>query len=234
MYAVGRRLWGALEGTGRRAWSGSRSCRSRTRDTPHRRGLSAVAVAAYGSSRSARTARARYFLIAGLGLGLTVAFKYTAGLILVPVLVAIVLRALKEERTLRRLAIGTALVGRARVLVFFLTNPYFVLDLGEAIDELRAQRYAGERGEARPGGGEPVRASTCRACTWGLGWAALAAALVGVVWQWRRDRTRAILLPLFPVLLFLYLGSDAERYFARWLLPAYPILALWRASRSRR
>ena len=54
----------------------------------------------------------------------------------------------------------------------------------------------------------------------------MGAAAVGIVWQFRRDRMRAVLLAVFPVLLFLYLGSDAERYFARWLLPAYPILAL--------
>ena len=47
------------------------------------------------------------------------------------------------------------------------------------------------------------------------------------MWEFRRNRVRAILLALFPLLLFLYLGSDAERYFARWLMPAYPILALF-------
>ena len=47
------------------------------------------------------------------------------------------------------------------------------------------------------------------------------------MWEFRRNRARALLLALFPLLLFLYLGSDAERYFARWLMPAYPILALF-------
>jgi hypothetical protein len=38
---------------------------------------------------------------------------------------------------------------------------------------------------------------------------------------------RTLLLALFPLILFAYLGSDAERYFARWLLPTYPLLALF-------
>ena len=85
----------------------------------------------------------------------------------------------------------------------------------------------GERGEARARSRRTRSGSTCRRLTWGLGWGALVAAAVGVVWEFRRDRMRAILLALFPLLLFLYLGSDAERYFARWLMPAYPILALF-------
>ena len=61
--------------------------------------------------------------------------------------------------------------------------------------------------------------------TWGLGWGAAIAAAVGVAWEWRRNRTRALLLAIFPVVLFLYLCT-AGRFFARWLLPTYPVLAL--------
>ena len=61
--------------------------------------------------------------------------------------------------------------------------------------------------------------------SWGLGWGASAAAAAGLAWQARVDRRRALLLALFPVLLFAYLCT-AERSFARWLMPAYPVLAL--------
>ena len=63
--------------------------------------------------------------------------------------------------------------------------------------------------------------------TSGIGWGAIVAALVGSVWEFRRNPPRAVLLGLFPLILFVYLGLDAERYFARWLLPAYPVLALF-------
>jgi hypothetical protein len=61
--------------------------------------------------------------------------------------------------------------------------------------------------------------------TWGLGWAALAAALVGVVVELRRDVVRGLILIALPLALFVYLASQS-RYFGRWLLPAYPALAL--------
>jgi len=41
----------------------------------------------------------------------------------------------------------------------------------------------------------------------------------------RAHRTRALILLVFPLLLFLFLGGQA-RYFARWLLPAYPALVI--------
>ena len=61
--------------------------------------------------------------------------------------------------------------------------------------------------------------------TWGLGWGSALAAAVGVVWEWRRNRMRALLLALFPVILFAYLCTQG-RFFARWMMPTYPILAL--------
>jgi Dolichyl-phosphate-mannose-protein mannosyltransferase len=228
VYSVGRRLWGASEGVVAAAvlafaFLPVAYSRYAVTDVGV---LFAVCLAAYAMLKIHEDGARRYYLIAGLGLGLTVAFKFTAGLILVPILVAIVLRALKEERTVRELAIGTGIVAGVSVIVFFLTNPYFVLDLDEALDELRSQRFSAN--EAKLGQKEENPFGFyLGSLTWGLGWGAIAAAAVGLVWELRRNRMRALLLALFPLLLFLYLGSDAERYFARWLMPTYPILALF-------
>ena len=228
VYAVGRRLWGAFEGVVAAAvlafaFLPVAYSRYAVTDVGV---LFPVAFTAYAMVRIHETGGRRYYLMAGLGLGLIVAFKYTAGLILVPMLVAIVLRSLKEERTVRELAIGAGIVAGVSAVVFFLTNPYFVLDLDEALDELRSQRFSA--GEAKLGQKEEnPYAFYLSTLPWALGWGAALAAAVGVVWEFRRNRIRAVLLALFPLLLFLYLGSDAERYFARWLMPAYPILALF-------
>jgi len=155
-----------------------------------------------------------------------VGFKYTAGLVLIPVLVAVALRARSAGQSVREVVTGLAIVGGLALLVFAVTNPYFLLDLDEAIDELRSQRFAA--GDPKPGQVEQSPYGFyLSSLTWGIGWGALVAAAVGLVWELRRNRTRAVLLALFPLILFAYLGLDADRYFARWLLPAYPVLALF-------
>ena len=51
------------------------------------------------------------------------------------------------------------------------------------------------------------------------------AALAGAAIELRRDLVRGLILVALPVALFAYLSFQA-RYFGRWLLPAYPALAM--------
>jgi hypothetical protein len=138
----------------------------------------------------------------------------------VPLLAAAALR-LRVDRA----AIGhTALALAAMVLAFLVTTPYFLLDLNEAIDELRAQSYAAD--EPKFGqGDESAFVFYPASLTWGLGWGVAIAAAVGSAWLFRRERARALLIAAFPILLYLYLCT-AGRHFARWLMPTYPALAL--------
>jgi len=61
--------------------------------------------------------------------------------------------------------------------------------------------------------------------TWGLGWLPSLFALGGAGALFARHRRLALLLAPAPVLLFLYLGQQS-RFFARWMLPVYPILCM--------
>jgi hypothetical protein len=65
--------------------------------------------------------------------------------------------------------------------------------------------------------------------TWGLGWAAAIAALVGAILELRRNLVRGLMLVAVPLALFVYLSAQS-RYFGRWLLPAYPALAMLAAA----
>jgi hypothetical protein len=227
VYAVGRRLWGTFEGVAAAAvlafaFLPVAYSRFALTDVGV---LAPVAVATYAAVKIHDEGAWRHYVIAGLAFGFTVAFKYTAGLVLVPLLVATASRARREERPLRHAALGTALIGGIAVVVFFLTNPYFVLNLDEAATELESQREAAR--VLKPGQGEEnLFEFYGSSLTWGLGWGALVAAVAGAVWQFRRDRWRAFLLVLFPVLMIVYLSADAELFYARWLLPSYPVLAL--------
>src|SRR5205823_5808861 len=106
-----------------------------------------VALSLYGAVLVYERGRWRDYLLAGAAAGLAVGFKYTAGLVILPALVAGGLRLWGEPGPLVR----------------------------------------------RP--------------------------------ALRRDRRRGLVLLVFPVALYLYMGGQS-RYFGRWMLPMYPLLAL--------
>ena len=214
--------------------------------------LAPVTLAVYAAIRVYEAGARRHYLLAGASVGLAIGFKYTAGLVLLPLLAAAGVRALAaapEPRTPRALlgALRTAgLAGSVRVVlrlrrhaearslalalagliaVFFVTTPFFFLDPISALYQLKTQAEAA-------GGAEKLGQTSSfgvlfylDSLTWGLGFAALAAVLAGAALVWRRDRARALLLLLFPLALFLYMSLQS-RYFARWILPLYPMLAL--------
>jgi hypothetical protein len=61
--------------------------------------------------------------------------------------------------------------------------------------------------------------------TWGFGWVPLVAAAAGGVLAFRADLRRALFLVPWPLVFLVYMGAQ-ERFFGRWLLPAFPALAI--------
>jgi hypothetical protein len=182
----------------------------------------------YFSLRAWEEGQRRHYVLAGVAAGFAIGFKYTAGLVLVPLFVAAAARFWRDRDTpwLRRSDLrNLILTGVATTIAFAITTPFFFVKPISALYQLKQQaEAAGESaklGQSQEGGFSYY----LKSLTWGFGWAAFAAAIAGAVIEVRRDRWRGILLALFPLVLFLYLGSQT-RYFGRWLLPMYPVLAL--------
>jgi hypothetical protein len=221
-YVVGRRLWGAMEGIAAAAvlsFAFLPVAYSRYAVTDAA-ALLPVVVAIYAVIQIHEDGRRQWFVIAGAATGFAIGFKYTTGLIVVPLLAAAAIRIRRD----RGVVADTLLALGAMVAAFLVTTPYFLIDLGVAIDQLRAQSYAADEPKFGQEDGSAF-AFYPESLTWGLGWGVLLATAVGFVWLFRRERARALLLASFPVLLYLYLCT-AERHFARWLMPTYPVLAL--------
>jgi hypothetical protein len=190
--------------------------------------LAPVALVLLFSVRIAERGGWRWCAAAGAAAGLAIGFKYTAGLVLLApgLALALPLLARRDRAALRIAAIGAlALVG-GTLATFFVTNPFFFLDLDTAVHQLRGQaELAGSQdkfGQENDTG--PLY--YLDSLLWGLGYVAAACSLAGAVLLARRDRVRLALLLIFPVALFLYL-SVQSRFFGRWLLPVYPVLALF-------
>ena len=222
VYAVGRRLWSTAEGVAAAAilsLSFLPVAYSRLALTDVAV-LAPVAVAVYGAVRAREDGRLRFFLLAGMAAGMAAAFKYTAGLVAVPLLFAGLLSAPWRRSAVLNLSAATL----AGALVFVATNPFFVVNLGQAIADLQSQSAAAHRpklGQRE----ESAHLFYLRSLTWGLGWGPALGTALGAVLVFRSSPTRGVLLALFPLLMFVCLSSG-DRYVARWLMPIYPILAL--------
>ena len=127
-------------------------------------------------------------------------------------------------RALGGLALGCALAA----VVFVALNPYLFGSLDAWWSDLRDQAEVAAD-QPKPGQESGGVSYYLDSLTWGLGWAAAFAALAGAVLELRRDLVRGLMLIAVPLALFVYLSAQS-RYFGRWLLPAYPALAMLAAA----
>jgi len=112
--------------------------------------------------------------------------------------------------------------------VFVALNPYLFDSLDAWWGDLRDQAEVAAD-QPKPGQESGGVSYYLDSLTWGLGWAAAIAALAGAVLELRRDLVRGLMLIAVPLALFVYLSTQS-RYFGRWLLPAYPALAMLAAA----
>jgi dolichyl-phosphate-mannose--protein O-mannosyl transferase len=91
--------------------------------------LAPVALSIVGSVRAWEDGRLRWWVLAGAAAGVAVGFKYTAGLVLLPLAVATIAALVRGGReALPRVAGGAGLAALAALVAFFVTNPYFFLE----------------------------------------------------------------------------------------------------------
>ena len=226
-YWAARRLWGVREGLVAAAvlafaFLPVAYSRVAVTDVGALIGMSlslAFAVLAYERGRT------RDYALAGAAAGLAVAFKYTAGLALLPLAIAVLAR-LRADGV--RAAGGAAFGAALAALVFVVLNPYLFGSLDAWWSDLRDQAEVAAD-QPKPGQESGGVSYYLDSLTWGLGWAAALAALAGALLELRRDLVRGLMLAAVPVALFVYL-SVQSRYFGRWLLPAYPALAMLAAA----
>jgi len=206
--------------------------------------LAPATLSLLGSAGILRKGRARDYLLAGVGLGLACATKYTAGIVLVPLLAAAALRWRERRRAGNPPASGGAeqpgapapagagivagvlIAGASALAMFVIANPYALLDYHSFHAELVHQstlssESQGKLGAPKDGG----LAYYLWSFTWGLGWAPSLAALGGAVAIWRHDRRVGWMLVPAALLFLAFMGTET-RYFGRWLMPIFPVACL--------
>jgi YYY domain-containing protein len=176
------------------------------------------------------------FIWAGVCVGLAVATKFSAMALLAPLGIAILHRWWMERRLLPIIGWSVASV-LAGVVAFAVAEPYIVLNFDRVMRDITEQshmvRNAGLFPFTTQYVGTPKYAYEIEQLVlWGmappLGLAALWATLTRPAQVWRGGRADDLVL-LFWVVPFFLVTGWFEVKFPRYLLPIYPVLALWAA-----
>ncbi|TYL46109.1 DUF2029 domain-containing protein [Nocardioides sp. BGMRC 2183] len=225
VYLVGRRFAGTTVGLCAAAFLGLAYLpvfysHQALNDVP---ALVPTALALLASLRYYDEGRRGDLLLAGAAVGVAAGIKYLAAPMALVVAAAALLRAVvHRSRTSTALAWLVA-SGAACIAALLLLNPFLVVEFGKFLDNMTGQSAQAATTKLGQSGTAWLGYPTSLA--WGFGVIPTLLAGVGVVLAWRADRARATLLLLFPVALYLTMGVQ-ERYFGRWMLPAYPALAV--------
>jgi 4-amino-4-deoxy-L-arabinose transferase-like glycosyltransferase len=172
-----------------------------------------------------RTARRRYYALAGLGLGVAAATKYTGGIAVLP-LAAVVWLALRERSQRREVLRSAALAGALAIVAFVVCDPYSLLAFASFKAGLTHQgtESAAASGKLGLTHGSGILYYLWT-LTWGVGWLPAIAALIAVPWLWFRERR--LLLFFVPALaVYLVFMGIQGRYFGRWLMPVVPMICV--------
>ena len=187
--------------------------------------LAPVSLSLFGIAGVLRYGRPRDYVVAGIGLGLACAMKYTGGIVLLPLIAATAAQYAAPGGHPPALR-GLAIAALTSVAAFVIANPYAVIDFPAFWDGITHQSSAAGAEQGKLGlTHENGFTYYLWSFTWGLGWIPLGMALMAVPLLWRDERRLVWLLAPAPILFLVFMGMQ-ERYFGRWLLPVFPFVCL--------
>jgi 4-amino-4-deoxy-L-arabinose transferase-like glycosyltransferase len=188
--------------------------------------LAGVSLALYGIAGVHQRGRGGDYLLAGLGIGLAAATKYTDGIIAVCLIVAAAHDGTRRPPAVvaRRFLVAMLLA----LAAFTAANPYWILSWGEFKTGLTNQANLAAGAQqvklGTPGGGGILY--YLWSFTWGIGLGPTVAAAAGiVVLLVRKLYWTALLLVPVQIVFIIFMGGQ-QRYFGRWLIPMLPLDAI--------
>ncbi len=187
--------------------------------------LAPIGLALFGAAGVLREGRIRDYVLAGLGLGIACATKYTGGIVILPLIAAGTAQFLAPGGR-GPATRGLLIAGVFAMAGFIGANPYSVINFEAFKEGINHQTAAADAALGKLGitqdNGVGYYLWTF---TWGMGLVPLVAAVAGAILLLRDEPRLTAVLASAPFAYVLFMGSQA-RFFGRWLLPVFPLVAL--------
>lgn len=166
------------------------------------------------------------YLVAGVGLGLATGTKYTAAALSVAIFAAWAIRAWDDREAAKKTFLYLLAAAGISLLAFLISNPFSLLDADKFLADLKRQSDL-SAGVSKLGTDDTSGwVYYVKTMTWGFGGIPLLLSIAGAVMALRRDWRKSAPFVLFGMLVWLFMGNQV-RFYARWLMPVYPVLALF-------
>ncbi|MDI6767594.1 MAG: glycosyltransferase family 39 protein [Bacteroidota bacterium] len=167
----------------------------------------------------------KWYLLAGLGIGLATATKYNGALLVAPLILAHLFRSQTVSAALRSLKDSSLYQSiTLAIIIFFLFNPFIILSFGEFWRDFSFEKLHMSYGHLGIESSESTLAFYfLKALPKYLSWIFYTSIIISIFYIiLKRNKSHFILLA-FPIIFFITIGTwemRAERY----LVPAIPIL----------
>ena len=182
------------------------------------------------ATRAVEEGRRSDFLWTGVWMGMATAAKYPGAFLIVPLVTAQAVRAVRERRGPAGILLSGTLWQSVfvAVLVFFAASPYVVLDGGAALRDIVFERWHMAVGHLGREEGRALWFYLRRAVPRGGTVPVAGAALVGMLWLAARRRSRSRALPgIAFALVFLGVLGSWTMAAPRYLLPLAAPAVAW-------
>lgn len=177
----------------------------------------------------ARSGRLRYYVLAGICVGLSCATKWPGAAIAISPICASLFHMASQRQSRAQQSRYLLVFLAVSVISLVAASPFLVLDYGTVLQNLQSEarpKHLGATGHGLIGNltwyvSSPLSAS--------IGWPGLLLAALGIVWGGFRHRLLwVVVLPSF--LIFLLIISAQALVWERWLVPVLPLIAIFMAA----